>query len=267
VKIRGAELHVEDTSGKGPAIAFSHGLLWSTSMWRFQVAAFRARYRCIAWDHRGQGKSEVTASGYDMDTLTGDAVALIEQLGAAPVHFVGLSMGGFVGMRIAARRPELLRSLVLMETASDAEPRRSAQKYRAMSFLTRLVGTRPFVPAVMKIMFAAPFREDPARAALRESMVQGVLANDPTGLRRAVGGVISRKAVEPGELAKIRAPTLVISGELDSAVVPGRSARTAAAIPGAKFVRLPRAGHTSSIEEPEAVNRTLREFWDALPAA
>lgn len=267
MKIGSVDLHVEDTGGKGPAIAFSHGLLWSTSMWRFQVAAFRDRYRCIAWDHRGQGKSEVTASGYDMDTLTGDAVALLEQLGAAPVHFVGLSMGGFVGMRIAARRPELLRSLVLMETANDAEPWRSAQKYRAMSFLTRFVGTRPFVPAVMKIMFARPFRDDPARAALRESMVQGVLANDPIGLRRAVGGVISRKAVDAAELSRIRAPTLVISGELDSAVVPARSMRTAAAIPGARFVGLPRAGHTSSIEEPEAVNRILREFWDALPAA
>ncbi|HZR11426.1 MAG TPA: alpha/beta hydrolase, partial [Myxococcales bacterium] len=109
--------------------------------------------------------------------------------------------------------------------------------------------------------------DDPARAALRESMVQGVLANDPTGLRRAVGGVISRKAVDAAELSRIRAPTLVISGELDSAVVPARSMRTAARIPGARFVGLPRAGHTSSIEEPEAVNRILREFWDALPAA
>lgn len=267
MKIRGADLHVEDSGGKGPAIVFSHGLLWSTSMWRFQVAAFRDRYRCIAWDHRGQGKSEVTASGYDMDSLAEDATALIEQLGAAPAHFVGLSMGGFVGMRIAARRPELLRSLVLLETASDGEPRRSARKYAAMSFLTRFLGTRPFVPAVMKIMFAAPFREDPARAELRGGMVRDVLANDRTGLRRAVGGVISRKPVAPAELARIRAPTLVISGELDSAVVPARSMRTAALIPGAKFVSVPRAGHTSSIEEPEAVNRILREFWDALPAA
>src|SRR5207253_4640842 len=73
VKVDGAELHVEDTGGSGPAIAFSHGLLWSTTMWRFQIAAFRDAYRCIAWDHRGQGKSEVTASGYDMDTLAQDA--------------------------------------------------------------------------------------------------------------------------------------------------------------------------------------------------
>ena len=71
-------------------------------MWRFQVAAFRDRFRCVAWDHRGQGRSELTEGGYDMDTLADDAAALIAQLGIAPVHFVGLSMGGFVGMRLAA---------------------------------------------------------------------------------------------------------------------------------------------------------------------
>lgn len=265
MKVGGADLHVEDSGGRGPAIVFSHGLLWSASMWRFQVAAFRDRYRCIAYDHRGQGKSEVTPSGYDMDTLAGDAAALIEQLGAAPAHFVGLSMGGFVGMRLAARRPELVRSLALMETASDGEPWRTAPKYAAMSFLTRFFGVGPFVPAVLKIMFAAPFREDPARAQLRAGLEKELRGNDLTGLRRAVSGVIRRKPVAAEELARIRAPTLVVSGELDSAVVPARSRRTAAQIPGAKFVTLPRAGHSSSLEEPEAVNRALREFWESLP--
>jgi pimeloyl-ACP methyl ester carboxylesterase len=265
LKVSGIDLHVEDSGGPGPAILFSHGLLWSTSMWRFQVAALRGRYRCIAYDHRGQGKSEVTRSGYDMDTLAADAGALIEQLGAAPVHFVGLSMGGFVGMRVAARRPELVRSLVLVETASDAEPRRSALKYGAMSFLTRFLGTGPFVPAVMKIMFARPFREDPARAALREGLIGEIRGADLTGLRRAVSGVVRREPVPAAELARIRAPTLVLSGDQDSAVVPARSRRTADQIPGARFVSIPRAGHTSSIEEPEAINRALLDFWTSLP--
>jgi len=264
VRVDGAELHVEDTGGTGPAVVFSHGLLWSTAQWRFQVAAFRDRYRCIAYDHRGQGKSAVATSGYDMDTLTGDAAGIIGQLGVGPVHFVGLSMGGFVGMRLAARRPELVRSLALLDTASDAEPLLNRPKYAAMGALAQMVGTRPFVPAVMKIMFARPFREDPARADLRESLVRELLGNDTTGMRRAVGGVISRKPVEPAELSRIRAPTLVISGAEDSAVVPARSRRTASQIPGARFVSIPRAGHSSSVEEPQAVNQALEAFWRSL---
>jgi len=257
-------LHVEDTGGSGPAVVFSHGLLWSTKMWRFQIAALRDRYRCIAWDHRGQGKSEVTASGYDMDTLTEDARGLIEALDVAPVHFVGLSMGGFVGMRLAARRPELLRSLALIETAADAEPKRNIPKYLAMSALTRVLGVRPFVPTVMRIMFGRTFLRDPARMELRKGLERELAGNDLTGMRRALWGVISRQPVASAELARIRQPTLVLSGEEDVAVPGARSARLASAIAGARFMRIPRAGHSSSLEEPEAVTRALLEHWERV---
>ncbi|HET9752989.1 MAG TPA: alpha/beta fold hydrolase [Myxococcales bacterium] len=263
MRANGAELYVEDT-GTGPAVVFSHGLLWSTALWRFQVAAFRERYRCITYDHRGQGKSEVTASGYDMDTLTEDAAALIDQLGAAPAHFVGLSMGGFVGMRLAARRPELVRSLALVETASDEEPLLNRPRYAAMAAMAQVVGMRPFVPKVMSIMFGRSFLNDPGRAALREGLVEELVANDASGTRRAVGGVIWRRPVPAAELARIRAPTLVISGEEDAAVTSARSRRTAERIAGAKFVSLPRAGHSSSLEEPDALNRALEAFWKSL---
>jgi 3-oxoadipate enol-lactonase len=262
VKLGDVELHVEDTGGSGrQAVVFSHGLLWSTRMWRFQVAALRDRYRCIAYDHRGQGKSQVTASGYDMETLTQDAVALIEALGIAPAHFVGLSMGGFVGMRLAARRPELVRSLALVETAADAEPRRNIPKYAAMSALSRVLGVGPFVPAVMKIMFGRTFLRDQSRAELRRGLERELRENDPTGMRRALQGVISRTPVSPSELARIRAPTLVISGEEDAAVASARSARLAGAIPGAGFLVIPRAGHSSSLEEPDVLNRALLDLW------
>lgn len=263
LQVEGAELHYQDT-GQGPALVFAHGLLWSSSMFRFQIAALRDRYRCIAFDFRGQGQSEVTRKGYDMETLTRDAAQLIEKLGAAPAHFVGLSMGGFVGMRLAARRPELLRSLVLMETAADAEPRLTIPKYKAMALVARLLGFRPLVEPVMKIMFARPFLDDPVRSGLRDELRRSLLANDVTGAVRALDGMIFRRAVED-ELGRIELPALVLSGELDAAVVPARSRRTVALIRGAKFVAIPRAGHTSSLEEPEAVNAALAAFLDALP--
>jgi len=261
LKVDGAELHYQDT-GQGPPVVFAHGLLWSSSMFRFQVAELSSRYRCIAFDFRGQGQSEVTRSGYDMDTLARDVAQLIEKLGAAPAHFVGLSMGGFIGMRLAARRRELLRSLVLMETAADREPRLNVPKYTLMTLLGRLFGFGPLVGEVMKIMFARPFLEDPSRTALREEMRQSLLANNVKGTARAVNGVVFRRDVED-ELCKIGLPTLVISGELDAAVVPLRSRRTAALIPGAKFAAIPRAGHTSTLEEPAAVNAALSSFLDA----
>src|SRR5215510_6749099 len=94
--VNGARLHYT-VDGEGPPVLFAHGLLWSGEMFQYQVAALRRRYRCVTFDFRGQGDSEVTGAGYDMDTLTDDATALIDRLGLAPCHFVGLSMGGFVG--------------------------------------------------------------------------------------------------------------------------------------------------------------------------
>ena len=119
--VNGTTLFYKDTGpgSTGETIVFSHGLLWNTALFAPQIAALRDRYRCVAWDHRGQGKS---ASGphrncIGMELVWQDAVALIEKLGLGAVHFVGLSMGGFVAMRMAARRPDLVKTLVLLETS------------------------------------------------------------------------------------------------------------------------------------------------------
>src|SRR6185312_6315936 len=107
IKVNGVELFYKE-SGSGPeAIVFSHGLLMDHTMFEHQRAAFDSRYRVIAYDHRGQGQSADPGSGYDMETVAQDAADLIKSLHAAPCHFAGLSMGGFVGMRLAARHPEL----------------------------------------------------------------------------------------------------------------------------------------------------------------
>jgi 3-oxoadipate enol-lactonase len=255
-----ADLHYEDTGGPGEAIVFAHGLLWSTKLFRFQLEALRGEYRCIAFDFRGQGKSQVTETGYDMDTLARDAGQIIERLGAAPCHFVGLSMGGFIGMRLAARRPELLRSLSLLETAADPEPLLNRPKYAAMAAMSRLVGFGPFLSQVERIMFGKSFLADPSREAMRRDLRAQLLGNDKTGTPRAVGGVIWRKGIED-LLARIDIPTLVLSGEEDVAVTSARSRRTADAIRGARFQTVPRAGHSSSLENPEAVTEALRGFF------
>src|SRR5687768_12235716 len=170
LQVDGATLHYEDTGGAAETVVFAHGLLWSGRMFDAQVQALRGRYRCVTFDFRGQGKSEVTADGYDMDTLAEDAAALIEALGCAPCHFVGLSMGGFIGMRLAARRLELLRSLVLIETSADPEPAQNAPRYRLLGRIVRVLGKlgmRLVMGRVMRIMFGRTFLEDPARDAER----------------------------------------------------------------------------------------------------
>jgi pimeloyl-ACP methyl ester carboxylesterase len=264
LQVNGATLWYED-HGTGPeTIVFAHGLLWDGRMFDAQVGALRDRYRCVTFDFRGQGRSEVTAGGYDMDTLADDAVALIEALGCAPCHFVGLSMGGFIGMRLAARRPELIRSLVLMETSADPEP--NVLKYRLLGAVVRLFGRRGMrlvMPRVMRIMFGRTFLEDPARDEERRLWEERGMENDPVGVLRALGGVIDRTPMYD-ELPRITCPTLVMVGDQDVATVPARAERIHAAIPGSRLVLIPGAGHTSSVEEPELVVAALEGFLASL---
>jgi len=255
----GAELFY-DERGQGPeTIVFSHGLLWSHAMYERQVGALAPSYRCIAYDHRGQGQSEVTRSGYDMDTLAADAAELIEGVAGGPVHWVGLSMGGFVGLRLAARRPELIRSLVLMNTAADPEPTKGKIKYTLLGAVARTLGLAPLADTVMKVMFAPEFLRDPARADDAAEMKRRLLENDKIGSVRATMGVVRRDGVE-GELSKIHVPTLVLCGEHDAAIARARSQKMADAIAGARLRVVAGAGHTSTVEAPLAVTGELREF-------
>ena len=122
-------------------------------MFADQISVLRSRLRCVAYDHRGQGQSPPSPTPFDMETLYEDAVALIEKLALGPVHFVGLSMGGFIGMRLAARRPELVRSLVLIDTAADAEPLWNIPKYKLLALLARGLGYRSLLAPIMKIIY------------------------------------------------------------------------------------------------------------------
>ena len=120
VSVNGVRLHYEDTGQGTENVVFSHSFLLSGEHFAPQIKKLSRHYRCLAFDHRGHGASEAPDSGYDMENLYADAVSFIEAVGCSPCHFVGLSTGGFIGLRIGIRRPELLRSLVLMDTSADS---------------------------------------------------------------------------------------------------------------------------------------------------
>ena len=261
--INGAKIYYEDT-GSGPeTIVFAHGLLCNTHLFDHQVAALRDRYRCIAFDFRGQGQSEVTRTGYDMDTLTEDAAGLIRGQNAGPCHFLGLSMGGFVAMRLALRHPELVRSMMLLSTSADEEPREHLFRYKIMGFIARWISMRLVAGKVKDIMFGKKFMTDPAREAEREEWRQRLLSNHRVGATRAARGVLTRLPIYD-QIGAIRVPTLIIVGEDDIATTPAKARRMHERIAGSKMVIIPGAGHTVTVEEPAAVNDALTSFLQNL---
>lgn len=111
----------------------------------------------------------------------------------------------------------------------------------------------------MNIMFAPAFRNDPARAALRRNIEHLAKLRDAE-TRAALHSVTSRKPIH-GELSRIQAPTLVLHGSDDTAIKVPRARAMADAIAGSRFVLIPRAGHTSTVEEPAAISAVLAEFF------
>ncbi|MFZ1864469.1 MAG: alpha/beta hydrolase, partial [Polyangiales bacterium] len=165
IEVNGVRLHYVE-HGSGPeAIVFSHSYLVDWSHFKPQIDALSGRYRCIAFDHRGHGASERPKDGYDMENLYADAVAFIEAMKCAPLHFVGLSTGGFIGLRLGFRRPGLLRSLTLMDTSAEVEPALKRLQYELMMRMVRLIGIRPFAPYIMSLFFSKKSRRDLTREA------------------------------------------------------------------------------------------------------
>jgi 3-oxoadipate enol-lactonase len=259
IRVNGTSLYYEDTGGNDPPIVFSHALLWNTALFAAQIAALKNRYRCIAYDHRGQGKSaDGTGRAIDMDTMVADAAALIEALAPGPVHFCGLSLGGIVGMRLAISRPDLIRSLVLLDTTADPEP--SKLKYKMLNFIARHFGMGLVAKAIMSALYGKTVLADPARVADRLAW-QKQLADNRRSIWRAVNGVLERKSIV-AELNKIAVPTLVAVGDEDVATVPAQAERIAQAIGGAKLVLIPKAGHCASVEQPDTVTAAIGAFLD-----
>lgn len=268
IENNGATIAYTDTGAppgvpEAQTIVFGHGLLFSGWMFHPQIETLQARYRCVTIDWRGQGDSPPASAGYDMDTLTGDAVALIRELKVTPVHWVGLSMGGFVGQRIAARHGELLRTLTLLDTSAGPEDPAKARQNKLLARLQRLIGVRPLLGKVKPLVFGPAFLADPANSATIDEWIRRLTRLDRTATRNAVFGVADRIPVDD-EITSITVPTLVVVGADDTPTPPAHAEHIATRIPHAQLQIIPDCGHSSTLEQPAAITGLLERFLTAV---
>lgn len=264
ININNADIYYEDSAPNDtqkPIMVFAHGLLWNTRMYDKQVEHFQEDYRCIAFDFRGQGQSQITKSGYDMESLTEDTLGLLAALGIEKCHFVGLSMGGFVAQRIAIKQPELLLSLTLLETSADPEDPKNVPQYRKLIKAIRWLGIKRVSNKVMPIMFGSSFLADKLRKSDRKEWLTMLQGNRKGGVVKATMGVIERSGTYE-QLGNITTPTLIIVGDEDAATPYAKSERMHFAIKGSKLAVIKGAGHTATVEEPEQVNRVMSQFLE-----
>jgi 3-oxoadipate enol-lactonase len=259
VKVRACQVELDVTvAGQGMPILLAHGFPLDHSMWDEQIGPLAARGQVITPDLRGFGGSQVIAGTATMEQMADDLNALLDTLAIdRPIVFCGLSMGGYVAFQFWRKYRSRLRALVLCDTraVADTPEAASARLKLASSVLTE--GTRGLAEAMVPKLFGPATLE--SQPGIVEAQREKVLAAPPEGVAAALRGLAARSDVTD-YLPQIALPTLVIVGQ-DDAISPVDEMRgIAAAIAGAEFVSIPRAGHLSPLENPAAFNEAIEQF-------
>ena len=267
LSLNGADVFYADSGGDGEPVVLGHGYLMTSALWDRQAGPLAdVGYRVVRLDWRGQGRSATAAGGYDPWTLAADALALADRLGLGRFHWVGHSMGGYVGYRIALRAPRRVASLVQIGTAAAAEGGAALRQYTALLWALRALGYGAVLGRVLPILYGPGYLADPARAADRAEQERRVRSNDRAGVFRAGRGIFSRDSVT-GQLGRIPAPTLVVTGEHDRPHPPAQGRADAARLADGSFVELAGVGHTPPEEAPAETTRLVLDWLRRHPIA
>ena len=259
ITVGGSELAVYDrgsnNSGGGSPIVFVHGFPLDHTMWRAQLEAFAPTHRVIAPDLRGFGESPVRDGIATMEQMADDLVALLDALSVRqPVVLCGLSMGGYVAIEFLRKYAPRVRALILCDTRSAADTPETAANRHKTAELALSQGAAPVAEAMLPRL-AAPDARARQRTVV-ESLKQTMLATDPRTIAAALRGMAARSDSTP-RLASIRVPTLVVVGQYDAITPVAEMRQMAKAIPHARFVVIPDAGHMAPMENPAAVNQAI----------
>lgn len=255
VRIGEVDLAYAD-DGNGPPIVWLQGLGADQAAWTAQVFAFQTTYRCIRPDNRAVGGTHDNGAPFSTSDCARDTVRLLDHLGIERAHVVGLSLGGAIAQAVAIEFPERVDRLVLAGAFARRDPW-SDFLLRAWVDLHRLAGPEEFFRQALPwlVTGATLGREQRVRALI------GYAARHPQSnedFRRQAEAALGHDRL--ADLGRITAPTLVLRGAADLLSPAERSTEIAAALPGARQVTIPAAGHLVNLEQQHLFNEALRGF-------
>jgi 3-oxoadipate enol-lactonase len=253
----GARIHW-DEEGNGAPLLLIMGLGWTSHAWYRSRPVLNEKYRTIALDNRGVGRSEAAAGPYSIAQMASDAAAVLNAARVNTAHVFGLSMGGMIAQEFALQYPNKVRSLILGCTAAGGPQAVRAEQEVLQVLMTRGQDPEAFAKAI------TPFIYDAGTSPQR--------IEEDTVLRRkwyppADAYFAQLQAIMAWEaysrLAQISAPTLVIHGENDRLVPPQNGWLIAARIAGAKLVMIPGASHIFTTDQPDLAHAAVLDFLGA----
>lgn len=239
----------------GPALVLANSLGSTLSIWDAYLPGLANR-RVVRYDLRGHGGSPAPPGPYAMADLGADVLALLDRLGIGRTDFCGVSLGGMVGLWLAAHAPQRIGRLMVICTTARMD---SPEPWAERAATVRADGPGAIAETVVSRWFTPPFAAREPELVAR--MVAMIGASDPEGYAGCCDAI--QHMDQRADLPRIEAPTLVVAGRDDQAIPPEHGAAIAAAVPGARLELLDGAAHLPVVERADAIEPLLREHLEA----
>lgn len=247
-------LHYE-VAGCGPWLTLSHGLAGNLSQWDVQMTALTQHFTVLRYDLRGHGASTVAPAPFGFADLVADVVQLLDHLGVARTHFIGLSLGGMIGQHLALAAAERLERLILCSTTSGLGPA-VVPVWQSRIAAARREGMESQVEGFLWRWFTEDFR---VRHPDTVAAIADIIRATPVAGYTACAALIPTIDTT-AQLGQVASPTLVLAGEVDVSTPPAMAEIMAKAIPGARQDVIPAAAHLLNIEQAAVFNQAVLAF-------
>jgi 3-oxoadipate enol-lactonase len=242
--------HRVDGLEGAPGLVLSCSLGTDMRLWDELVPILSERFRVVRYDHRGHGGSPVPAGPYTIADLVDDVVALLDDLELDRVSFCGVSLGGMVGMALAAAYPTRVDRLALCCTSARLGP---PELWHERAAAVREGGTAAVVDATLGRWFTEPFRaKEPPPVELAREMILATPAEGYASCGEAIAEMDQFDAI-----GAITAPTLVLAADQDPSTPLEHAVAIRSRIDGASLAVIPRAAHLVVLERPEAFTEAV----------
>lgn len=248
----GVTLHISDEGPKtGRVVMFANSLGTDLRVWDTMIAHLPKGLRLVRFDKRGHGISDCPEGPYTIEDLAGDAIAIAEALDLQDITFVGLSIGGLIGQGMIEARPDLIKALVLMDTAVKIG---TADSWNARIDAMQVSGIAPLADDIMERWFAKSFRADDARIAPWRAMVSRTPLEGYLGCCAAIAG-----ADFTALASRVDIPVMAVVGAEDGATPPDL-VRATADLYNAECHVVDDAAHIPCVEHPEQIAQLITDF-------
>ncbi len=246
-----------EEAGSGIPLVLIHGFPLDHTLWHPQLRGLAKSARVITPDLRGFGNSPRPRGPVTMERHALDVKELLDHLGIDRAVIGGLSMGGYVALAFAELFPKALAGLLLCNTRAVADGEAARKTRETVALRAVEEGMAALAPVMVHPLLSAATRNaKPELAGFIEAMIG---RQAPAGVAASSRGMAIRPDRRPC-LPKIHVPALVVTGSDDTLIPPAESEAMAALLPDAQLVVVPKAGHLSNLEAPEAFNRAVHSL-------